>query len=395
MTFADTSRRRLAPLAVVAGVALPGASMNPSAFAEAPEGVFVEFDPPSPAPIGAMNRQIVLRLRDAAVEQQREGAGPLHELLQSARLAAQQQPRPLAIIVYEGRVSNDPQRIASVRHLQDMAALHDLTWSWHLSGDPSLAEAGIRYLMHWMEQCPPSGNDVNDHKLTPMLEAFEALNPLLRPDQRATARAWTARFAEAHWRGLQQAFADGRANTNRTSKRVKMLLQAAVVLDDEAEVQRALDAYRRHMALALRADGSSHDLNYRGAMHYHVSTVRALVETAVLARAVGVDLLDEANPQGGSLRRSLDWILPYARGEKVHEEWVHSQVGLDRRRWESGDPFYRPGKPWNPAAAADVFALASLLDPGYAPVASSLAARREAELSFLLRAVLALDGPGP
>jgi hypothetical protein len=328
--------------------------------------IFVEFDPP---PLLLPEATELQRLRDEMARDDSSVGRSLAQMVRQAEASLGRQPRPLAVLIYEGRLSNDPQRIKTVEHLQDMQRLHELVWAYRLTGRESFAEAGIRSLVQWMAACRPSGNDVNDHKLMPLLEAYAVWRDRLSPSRGEQAESWLAELDQANRAGLAEDYRQGRGNTNRAAKRVKMLMCSAVLRDHAADIDRAVADYRRHVEAALRPDGRSVDLERRDAMHYHISEVRSLIETAVLARGTGRDLLDQTTPQGASLRKSLDFVVPYARQEKVYAEWVNSTIALDRRRWEAGDLHYQPGRPWDPATAADVFCLAALLDTRYADLA--------------------------
>jgi hypothetical protein len=53
-------------------------------------------------------------------------------------------------------------------------------------------------------------------------------------------------------------------------------------------------------------------------------------EMATLGEQVGVDLWNYRSDDGRSIRRALDWLLPFATGE---QEWTHEQLkGLDPER---------------------------------------------------------------
>ena len=45
---------------------------------------------------------------------------------------------------------------------------------------------------------------------------------------------------------------------------------------------------------------------------------------ATLARRTGIDLWNYKNPQGASIHTALDWLRPYALGEK---KWDYQQIG--------------------------------------------------------------------
>jgi hypothetical protein len=44
---------------------------------------------------------------------------------------------------------------------------------------------------------------------------------------------------------------------------------------------------------------------------------------AALAKSTGVNLWNYQTEDGRSIRKALDWVLPFIRGEK---EWTHKQI---------------------------------------------------------------------
>ncbi|MEQ9296947.1 MAG: hypothetical protein RIF33_00215 [Cyclobacteriaceae bacterium] len=55
-------------------------------------------------------------------------------------------------------------------------------------------------------------------------------------------------------------------------------------------------------------------------------------------------------------------MFPYIRQEKIHPEWVNSKIDLDRRRYEAGDDYYKPGNPWDIRQGYSTLILASPFD---------------------------------
>lgn len=82
-----------------------------------------------------------------------------------ANKAISRVPNPVETIAFEGYVSNHPQRIRSVDHLQDMLALRTLTWAYIITGGQQYATKGRTFLRAWARTYIPTGNDVNENKL--------------------------------------------------------------------------------------------------------------------------------------------------------------------------------------------------------------------------------------
>ena len=74
-------------------------------------------------------------------------------------------------------------------------------------------------------------------------------------------------------------------------------------------------------------------------------------------------MYDFEGKQGGSIKKSVDYVVPYAKGDKQHEEWVNTTVSLDKRRAEAGLAKYQPGILFNPKKSLSMFEWALYYDP--------------------------------
>ena len=277
-------------------------------------------------------------------------------------------PRAQRVIVYEGHVSNHPLRQQSARCLQDMNRLSTLTWSWLLTGNLRHRDQAKLILLSWVDLYEPTGNDVNENKLINCFVAFHHLRDCLTVQQAQAVESWLVAIVEAQMRG----WSDRAAGSNRGAKRVKIVLLGAHTLGKPQWAEWGMKRAELCLEDALLADGRSRDLIHRDSMHYHVGSIENLVKIALMGRVMDFDLYTRTTNRGGSISKSIAFVRPYAAGEKVYHEWVNSKVELDRKRWQSGDPYYRPGKPWRPDEAYDLFRLAAVIDPALSPIADQL-----------------------
>ena len=339
-------------------VGLPGCTLNsvgtPSENGKTTKTEdFVEFDSP---PVLLLSREQVATLReDPDLER---AAAPIILLAEEALARA---PTPLKRIIYGGRVSSDPERIQSTRQLRDMTLLDALAWAHAVTGSSKYAEGARRYLMAWIRACRPTGHMVNDHKLAPCFLAFHLVGEGLSRKERQEIIDWAVEMGKHHiprWK-------DQRAGGNKPIKRIKMVLLSAIAADRKDWLEWADEKISLHLQASLRPNGRSLDLERRDALHYHANCMEVMVQVAHAGRLSGIDTFGRTTPDGASIRKSIDFMLPYVRGEKVHGEWVNSISSIDQRRWEAGDPYYRPGKPWDTSEAYKTLVLASSFVPSY------------------------------
>ena len=69
-------------------------------------------------------------------------------------------------------------------------------------------------------------------------------------------------------------------------------------------------------------------------------------------------------------KAGLDWLLPYAKGEKTHEEYIHSKIKFDFQRRDAGVPGF--SGLWEKDSATNLYWTAATLDGAYGAVAKTL-----------------------
>ena len=354
MGVAMRLRRLLFPLLAVL-------SALPSARSEHGPGEF-SFRPCLP-----LNEEQRDRLRHLVASDQE--ARKLFAVLKSeaeARLGLQ--PRPIEVICYEGLVNTDPKRIASVASLSEMEDVSILFHYWQATGDASTAAALKRFILAWAATYRPTGNDVNENKLYPVFVAYLALRPEFESDERKSVDQWIETLAGLHAAAVDES----RHITNRYTKRLRLLAVFAKILNRPDWHAQAMAGLKRFVQESLRADGSSLDLEMRDSLTYHNSALQPAIDLAVAAGPDGPDLYAWTAPSGGSLKKSVDYVVPFANRTKTREEWRNSSADLDRRRAAAGLEEYRAGRLFDPQDALGLLEAASCFDPGLVPLVLQL-----------------------
>lgn len=268
-------------------------------------------------------------------------------------------PRPLEEIHYEGLVHTDPRRLATVENLREMDAVALLTRYWQATGDSGAATSLRRFIVAWAQTYRPTGNDVNENKLYPLLVAYSQLRTTFPEADRLKIDSWIHTLGEFHAR----AVAESGQLTNRYTKHVRLTALLGRILG-RSDWQAAADqGIRRFVEESLYPDGTSRDLQRRDTLTYHASALKPILELAILAGPSGSEWYAWEAPSGGSLKKSVDYVVPYALGEKTREEWRNTTVDLDRRRAAAGIEEYRPGRLFDPADARELMEWASFFDP--------------------------------
>ena len=157
---------------------------------------------------------------------------------------------------------------------------------------------------------------------------------------------------------------------NWKAKHIKLIGTIGMILDKPSYVEYARESFKKYIDKALYADGTSRDLHQRDALSYHVSGLDPLLVYALATKQLkgkndAFNPFTYQSPQGGSIKKSVDYVVPYAKGEKVHAEWVNTKVELDRQRAQAGLEHYQPGMAYDPKGSTDLFTLATYFDPAY------------------------------
>jgi hypothetical protein len=242
-------------------------------------------------------------------------------------------------------------------------------------------------LVYPVPPAPHCVNPIDDAELTSLILAHD----LARHDLSAATSGKMARFmrnlAQSYLRDIALRNASTnpsvRANAaqNWQSHRVKLATLGAFFVGDAKLEAAAHEAFMtqidRNMnyqlwgvcangnkCLTTIDDGSVYDFAIRDALHYAVYDLDPLLDAALAAHAHGEDWYHYVSPHQTSLARAMAWLLPYAAGEKTHEEFVHSTIGFDRQRGDKGWKGY--SGLWDRSTAETLFRKGLRLDPSLA-----------------------------
>lgn len=307
-----------------------------------------------------LNRAQLLRLRQI-IDANTDASALAHRIRDEARPYLNANPQPLEVIHYQGLLNNDPRRIASVVKLQTMDHIAALTRYWQASGDEEVAMALRRHILAWCATYKPTGDDVNENKLYPLFVAVAGLveTGIFTDLERQTVLAWVSQMAALHETALA-----GDSPNNRYTKRLRLLLVFGQILGKEDYAELARLGVKHFVADGLYPDGESLDLRTRDTLTYHISALEPVVEIAILLQVSnGNSLYSWESSAGASLKKSVEYVLPYLSGEKTRTEWTHSKVPLDHKRAAAGIDKYQPGSLFDPDEALDLLLLAEFFEP--------------------------------
>ena len=113
-------------------------------------------------------------------------------------------------------------------------------------------------------------------------------------------------------------------NNHGTWYGVQATTYALYLGDKELAKKLILRHGRDRIASQIEPDGRQpHELERTNGFDYSRFNILAHQELAMLGERVGLDLWHYQTPDGRSLRKAIDWLLPYATGEK---KWEYQQI---------------------------------------------------------------------
>ncbi|XVJ45723.1 alginate lyase family protein [Pseudomonas sp. UBT] len=294
-------------------------------------------------------------------------------LLAAAQRHLADPPAPLPHLHTEGTLPNQGIRAQSIAAEKDWPVMRQAALAWRLSGDPRYLKQVDDYLAAWADVYQPDFNPIDETNLDMLINAYALTADHLRLETRAASRRLISTLGNGYIAHIQQFHGQkkGTQTNNWQSHRVKLVTVAAAALGDQAMLEQAHQLFKQQVADNILPDGSVTDFQDRDALHYVVYDLEPLVQAALAAKPYGGDWLNlKAN--GASLGAALDWLVPYANGQRSHQEFVHTHVQFDKDRAAVGEAGY--SGTWEPKSSATLFWLAAQLDKRYLPTATQLAA---------------------
>ncbi len=281
-----------------------------------------------------------------------------------AALALTEDPHPIDTIRSEGLLQGDAKKTATQTALKDMAKMYALALTYKLSNDTAYLLQLDRYLNAWAGTDKPRGDPIDDTNLDPLIEAYDMVKTDLTAGTAQTVRNWLRATAETEITAVYNRPNRATSYNNWHSHRLKIIGEIGFAIGDTALAGYATRGLEAQIGRNLRPDGPSADFFTRDALHYHVYDLEPLLQLAiVLKRASGVDYYSWVSPAGSSIRKSVEWVVPYVTGEKTHAEFVNSTVDFDRRRAANGEGQYKSGSIWDPRNGVRTLTLAGFFGP--------------------------------
>jgi hypothetical protein len=350
-------------LAVALVIQVVGGAPEPADFEQGREGFDLAAFPVS------WDSAQAARLHGLAAD---DGAPAYTGIRDAAEAALSVAPMPLAALVYEGHLPDDPQRLVTIEHLRDVSRLRVLGYAWLVEGDPRFADHATAIIRAWSRVYRPTGNPINENKLASLIGVYSLLRETHFPAaEREAVDAWLREIGGRN-RGTGERTAH---MDNWQAKRLKLAAMIGTTIGDESLLEWARQEFGRYVAEGLYPDGSSEDFRRRDALTYHHGGLKPMLEIVQALDPSG-GLYRQQFGEGSSLARSVDFLVRHVDGTAQHAEWVNTTSPIDRRRAAEGHARYQPGRIYQPWEALEALTLAAFFDPSLLDLVATI--RRDA-----------------
>jgi hypothetical protein len=250
----------------------------------------------------------------------------------------------------EGTLPHHGIRDESIQAKLDWPIMENFAFAYRLSGDKRYLAKASTFLDAWMTTYTVSGNPIDETGFDAFFNTLDLTRGELSPAVEQRAVTFFHGMSTTYLDWLDQHYAED--PDNWSSHRVKL-------------IARATHAFSRQVKQNIRPDGSVQDFYKRDALHYVTYDLEPLTTAALAAKAHGRDWFHTAKTGSPSVEMAVDWLIPFATGQKTHMEFVHSTVAFDAARDKAGEKGYSGA--WDPRTSIELLALATWLDPKYGP----------------------------
>lgn len=280
-------------------------------------------------------------------------------------------PAPIALITSQGLLMGDPNKMASLQALHDVDKIFSLALVAGVGKDPRYLDKCISFLLAWATGNNPDGNPINETKLEDLVFGYDLIRSSVPVRDRKVIDGWLSTMRDKEAEHVSGKSGKSTSVNNWNSHRVKMMIMINYTLKDGKYDKYVEEQLQKQIANNLNADGSTYDFHERDALNYHIFSVEPLLKAiTVLKRATGKDYFRFESASGGSIKKGVDFLVPYMKGLKTHKEFLNSKVEFDRKRARNNEKGFQIND-FVPARGIPALSPAVYFDSSYLDVIDS------------------------
>jgi hypothetical protein len=238
--------------------------------------------------------------------------------------------------------------ILKITDRKNIGALNDaasiLSVAYYLTGNEKYAKKAVELLKHWFIDEPSKMNPnldfgqgipgVNTGRgigiietiaLTGIADAIGLLkgSKALSTNNEKALKQWYSEYL--NWmQTSKNGIEEHEAKNNHGSYYDMQVVDFALFTGNKEVAIKTLKESKERMELQIDKEGKMPlELERTQSFWYSTYNLEAWFGLAKLAELVGVDLWNYSNKNGGSIKKALDWLAPYATHEKP---WPYQQI---------------------------------------------------------------------
>ncbi len=286
-------------------------------------------------------------------------------------------PNPIDQIQTAGQLKGSDEKEKTQEALKDMPRMRALGLAYTLTGREDFRLKAGAYVLSWTKTCQPPENAIDATNLEALLETYDLIRAKMEPGYRKEVDDWVRSVAQTLITSDNPR--KGTYWNNHKTHRLKIIALAAFVLNDSDLEKQTLETIQSLMEKNLNPDGTTLDFLERDALHYQVYDLEPFIRTAILyQRAMNMDLYDWKTSRGASVSQCVAFVIPFAKGEKTHAEYVHTTVKFDLQRAQNNEKGHEIGASFPPQGALKCLELAQFFQPDLKSLVGTLANKPDA-----------------
>lgn len=294
---------------------------------------------------------------DAQIKKQFE-----HIKLQAEK-AFTEAPNPIEKVTSQGLLQGNPAKTASLKAVEDASKVYALALNYRLYGNSAYLTKAQDYLIAWAKHNKATGDPIDETKLEDFFAGYDLIRSDVSVDAKKAIDIWLETIAIAEINSASAAPNKSTSKNNWNSHRIKVITQVVYTIHANKYRDTVNKLIEQQLGQNLYADGSSYDFAERDALHYHIYTLEPLLKAMIVVnRATGKNYYAFESPAKSSVKKSVQFLLPFVTGEKTHGEFANSKVKFDRDRAANGEKGFVAGHAFNPINGIVVLSLAAYFD---------------------------------
>jgi hypothetical protein len=274
--------------------------------------------------------------------------GNMHEYMSMASYywPDPSQPDGLPYMRKDGQRNPENSTVTDHKGLDDLISyVSTLSWSYYFNHNEQHANKAISLLRFWFidtaTKMLPNLNHaqiirgidtgrgtgiIDIHLLPKLIDAIGVLedSKLMKQEDINDIHTWFRQFL--FWlQHSKNGIDESNSKNNHKTYYETLVLSVALFCGDDAAVNKILNNAKNLLASQIQPDGKQPlELVRTNALSYSTFNLRAWFMMASMAEKRHVDLWNYQALSGASIKKALDFILPYALKE---QKWPYQQIG--------------------------------------------------------------------